>query len=121
MLLIDKEKVELLLQPIDKCYWENSAIVLNKIGYPHNKLAISGLLEWLQDMNWPGAMTARKTLMNIDKKILIPYIEDSLSKAKNENDTIWITEIKELVEDMNISEIDFLNENIYEIISLSEW
>lgn len=55
LLKIDDEQVTLLLQPVNKSCWENAAKVLQMIGYPRNKLALPGLIEWLRDMNWPGA------------------------------------------------------------------
>ena len=52
---IDDEKIGMLVQPIGKPCWENSAIVLKKIEYPRIKQVIPKLLEWLQDMNWSAA------------------------------------------------------------------
>ena len=44
---IDDEKIGMLVQPIGKPWWENSAIVLKKIGYPRIKQVIPKLLEWI--------------------------------------------------------------------------
>lgn len=118
---IEPELVEVLLQPINKDYWENAAKVLKLIGYPRNKLAIPGLLEWLQDMNWPGAIEAKEALMEVEKNILIPYIEKALLNAKEQDDTVWIAWIKELIIELHITEQDFSDIQNYKILELAEW
>lgn len=120
---MDDDKLHLLLQPrYEKRYWHNAAIVIKRIGYPRIKIIIPGLLEWLQDMNWPGATTVVEILSEIDKDILIHYLEAVLIEAKTTNDTLWITWIKEeLIEKMGIVMEDFIDENNYKILDLSEW
>ena len=120
---LDDDRLYLLLQPrCDKRYWDNAAIVISKIGYPRIKSIIPGLLRWLQDMNWPGAMTVVETLQKVDKNVLIYYIEQALLKAKATNDTSWITWIKEeLIEPLEIGIEDFINKSNYEILQLCEW
>ncbi len=65
------------------------------IGYPRSHKIIPGLMAWLQDMNWPGAEIVMEILESIDRKTLIPYIEDSLEKAADDDDLLWITAIRE--------------------------
>jgi len=121
LLQIPEEEVPILTRISEKKCWENAAIVLKEIGYPRNKLALPGLIEWLQDMNWPGATTAADTLRKIDIKIIVPYIEEALLKASKEEDYIWITNIKELViNKMMLSESDFSRKEVYELLSLEE-
>lgn len=121
LIYIESGLVQMLLQPINKDYWENAAKLLRLIEYPRNKLAIPGLIEWLQDMNWPGAIEAKETLMQIEKNILIPYIEEALLKAKQQDDTVWIVWIKELIYELHITENDFSNSINYKILELAEW
>jgi len=82
---LENSKLHLLLQPISKSYWRNSAIVLKKIGYPRVKLIIPELLEWIQDMNWPGAQDIADLLSTIDDEI-VPYVKQVLKSG----DGIWI-------------------------------
>lgn len=118
---IDDKYVTMLIQPLEKNYWENSAKVLKEIGYPRNKLAIPGLLNWLKDLNWPGAWTAIETLQNIDFSILLPYLEDTIKNAMDDNDELWIMALKELVVNrLMVKTTDFKNESLYTILIQSE-
>lgn len=121
LLSIEDSQVTRLVQPIDKPYWDNAALVLQRIGYPRNKLALPGLIQWLQDINWPGARIAFQTLRVINKSILAPYIERALLEAANDNDTDWIRTLKELVDASNIKEGDFDKKETYKILELSDY
>lgn len=52
---IKDEDLHLLVQPISKDYWDGAAETVIRLGYPRVKSILSGLLEWIQDINWPGA------------------------------------------------------------------
>lgn len=49
------EDLHLLLQPISKDYWDGAAETVVRLGYPRVKSILPGLLQWIQDTNWPGA------------------------------------------------------------------
>lgn len=118
---IDDEFVLLLVQPMDKKYWENSAKVLKAIGYPKNKNAISGLFHWLKDLNWPGAWTAFETLQSIELAVLIPYLESAVICAIEENDEMWIMALKELaIHRLRLKPSDFKNQELYNVLDQSE-
>lgn len=118
---IDDEFVLLLVQPMDKKYWENSAKVLKAIGYPKNKNAISGLFHWLKDLNWPGAWTAFETLQSIELTVLIPYLESAVICAIEENDEMWIMALKELaIHRLRLKPSDFKNQELYNVLDQSE-
>lgn len=98
MLNIDEDNLYMLLQPrCNKDYWENSAILIKQLGYPRIKSIIPGLLEWIQDMNWPGAQIVFEVLRDIEKKDLQVYIEEALEEALSHKDTVWVGWIKELI------------------------
>ncbi|EKQ50588.1 MULTISPECIES: DUF5071 domain-containing protein [unclassified Clostridium] len=121
LLKIDDEYVTLLVQPQEKKYWENSARVLKSIGFPRNKLAIPGLLQWLQDLNWPGAMIAMETLQNVEVHVMLPYLETAVQIAVEENDDMWIMALKELATSrMSIKASDFKNQELYKILEQSK-
>lgn len=82
---LEGSKLHLLLQPISKNYWRNAAIVLKKIGYPRVKSIIPELLEWIQDMNWPGAQEIVDLLITVDDEV-VPYVK----KVLRSGDGIWI-------------------------------
>ncbi|WP_312648924.1 DUF5071 domain-containing protein [Aminipila sp.] len=116
---IDEKDIFKLIQPKDKNHWDNAALVLKQIGYPRNKSAIPGLIEWLQDMNWPGAWTALETLQAIDIPILIPYIENALKKALQEDDEMWLMGLKELVINrLRVAPTDFTNLELYKMVNI---
>jgi hypothetical protein len=99
---IDIPDLTALLQPVfGKNYWENSAKVLLKIGYPKIKNIIPGLFEWLQDMNWPGALIVREILLNLPKDALLNNYEDAIYKATSENDEEWLLNLKLFWDDYN--------------------
>lgn len=118
--LINENELPLLIQPKGKECWENAAKVLGKIGYPRVKLIIPELLEWLKDMNWPGSWTIMELLEGIDRDELLPHIESALIKATKEDDDIWISAIKELVERTELTELDFSSHDIFRLLDLGE-
>jgi hypothetical protein len=111
--LIDIEdvKLHLLLQPISKNHWRNAAIVLKEIGYPRVKAIIPELLQWIQDMNWPGAQEIVDLLVTIDDKI-VPYVKQALKSG----DGIWIMWIlSEVVSKWNRDIIGQIKDNLIEL------
>ena len=114
LIQIDEKYISLLIQPIDKNHWENAALVLKKIGYPRNKIAIPGLLEWLKDLNWPGAWTVLETLQSIDIEVLLPHIKNAINEATEENDEMWLMAIKELVINrLGVTKPEFKEDGLY--------
>jgi hypothetical protein len=83
---LEESKLHLLLRPISKSHWRNAAIVLREIGYPRVKSIIPELLEWIQDINWPGSKEIVDLLTTVDYEI-VPYVKQILKSG----DGIWIT------------------------------
>ena len=60
--------VKSLIQPQDlNLQWDKCAIIITKMGFQVVKPFLIDLFEWLQDMNWPGALTIRNFLLTIPK------------------------------------------------------
>lgn len=118
---ISEEYVPLLIQDNGKSCWDNAVKVMRDIGYPRNRLAIPKLIWLFQDMNWPGVSVAIEIIRKIDKNITIPYIEDALKKAADDDDYMWIGGIQRLVDILDICETDFTNKNVSEYLKLSDW
>jgi hypothetical protein len=57
-----------------KRYWPIAVDILHCIGYPHNKIAISRLVEGLCDGNNPGWQEIIETLKDIPAIIVVPYM-----------------------------------------------
>lgn len=102
-----------LLQPYDKKYWENAAKVLFKIGYPRVKDVIPGLLEWMQDINWPGAYIVEELLSHIPKDKFVEELEKIFQIILDTNDLEWIFGLENLINKFNVTEKDFLKPKLY--------
>ncbi|MDP4145461.1 MAG: DUF5071 domain-containing protein [Bacillota bacterium] len=109
---IEESELHMLLQPISKSYWENAAIVLKKIGYPRVKSVIPGLLEWIQDINWPGAQHIIEVLATVDSEA-ITYVREVFKSG----DGIWIKWL--LSEVISKWSIELINEIKGDLLNLA--
>lgn len=82
------------IQPLtpkhNKNVWENCAVIISQKSDEEIKPYLVELLEWLQDMNWPGAFCILDRLKNYsDKNSILSAISICIQKAKGCNDEIW--------------------------------
>ena len=117
---VDSKSLYKLIQPKSKSCWENAAKVLKKIGYPKIKEVIPELLEWLQDLNWPGVNIIFEILQEIEVTVLLPYIEEAIIRAHDDDDELWIMGIKELILKIKIDIRSFKKYEIVKEIILLE-
>lgn len=97
--IVREDDIKLLIQPgLDKSCWENAAQVLKGLGVPKINKEIPKLLEWLADMNWPGAIVVMEILAGVDKNILLPHISKAQEKANSDNDDMWLDALEQLLE-----------------------
>ena len=85
--------LNVFMQPLDKQYnknvWENCALILSKKSDDLLEPYVFDLLEWLQDMNWPGADIIYQRLLLVSMNYIdVPYRE-SFEKACKSKDTVW--------------------------------
>ena len=106
--------IRLLLQPLDKTHWENSAKVLYRKGYQEVKSMTLELFSWLQDINWPGSVIIRDLLYSYPSKILADYLEQVLLNAVASDDEEWIYNLCYFIDD-KVGVNDFTNKSIYKI------
>ena len=119
---VSPQQVELLINfNLKKSTWDKGVQIIEKIGYPNNRKAIPLLIKMLQDINWPGACRAIEILASISKHILLPFIEEYLQKAYQEEDYMWIGGLKRLVETAKIQKEDFSDEAIFELLRFSDF
>ena len=83
-----------LIQPFSEQYnkniWGNCAEVLVEKKDKELEPYLSKLLEWLRDLNWPGALTVYNRLKRFtEKDALQRAIYYSIASAKEENDGVW--------------------------------
>lgn len=85
---IKDEDLHLLVQPISKDYWDGAAETVIRLGYPRVKSILSGLLEWIQDINWPGAGEIAVFLLEIGDP-MIPYVKDVLNQHSDDEEWVY--------------------------------
>ena len=86
------ETITPFIQPLtpqhNKNVWENLAVIISERSDEEIKPHLPEVLEWLQDMNWPGAFCI--ILKNYsDKNSILSAISVCVQKAKSCNDEIW--------------------------------
>lgn len=82
------------IQPLtpkhNKNVWENCAVIISERSDEEIKPHLPEVLEWLQDMNWPGAFCIMNRLKNhSDKNSILGAISICIQKAKGCNDEVW--------------------------------
>lgn len=93
--------LKIFMQPGDKQYgknvWDNCALIINEKSDDLLKPYILELLDWLQDLNWPGACVILKRLQNFqDYEWLAWALKERVRLAKADNDEIWLSYMAEL-------------------------
>lgn len=109
-----------LVQPYGKEYWENSALILCKIGFPGIENAIPYLFNWLQDINWPGSLTIMKLLKSLPKNSIIRHLETAASQAYYSSDEIWLSNLATFIDSFELHESDFISNEIFTAMLLSD-
>lgn len=89
------------IQPLtpehNKNVWENCAIIIAEKSDEIIKPHLVQLLEWLQDMNWPGAFCILSRLNNYtDDKSIQNAIKICLKKSQQTNNKIWESNLLEI-------------------------
>ena len=74
----DRLDLSLMLQSGSKSRWENQARVLRLVGYPRFRAIIPGMLEWLQDLNWPGSQEILQALTDAPKDELVSHVSKAV-------------------------------------------
>lgn len=105
------------IMPANKMYWENAAKVLAKRGYPIIRDILMELFEWLQDMNWPGAITVVNILNTIPKKVLVENLEKTIEIALEENNGIWLNWLYVFIHYKVVGTDDFNNKELFNILN----
>ena len=96
----DVENINVFLQPCNKDYnknvWDNCAKILS--GRTDDELSpyLVELLEWLQDLNWPGAICIYDRLIISEDELFEYELKVSITTAKAQNDKLWLQALKNL-------------------------
>lgn len=111
--------LNVFVQPMDKQFnkniWENCAIILSEKEDELLTPYLFRLLDWLQDLNWPGACIILERLQSYrDYEMLSMAIEDRIVVANALEEEVWLSNLAELLICDEVKKK--LNDHIYEII-----
>lgn len=102
------DDLSLFIQPkAEPSVWENCARVLYEKSDDVLEPYLSGMLEWLQDLNWPGALMILKRLKCFSGKKLKNAFIDSVTYAmnlNNEDGLRWVGYLSELLDNEELKE-----------------
>lgn len=95
------ESINVFLQPRDKKHnknvWDNCAIILSKRSDEELKPYLIPLLEWLQDLTWPGALCVLDRINTYHDYSSLKYAyEECIKRAKVLNENIWLKNLNEI-------------------------
>ena len=110
-----------IFRETDKSTWINYCIVVEEVGSPKNVTAIPALLILLKDTNWPGSMEALSLLLKFRKEDLVPSVEKAIRAAFDEKDFIWLAGIKILVEKFGLTEDEFAESSICNLLDFADY
>ena len=90
----DTETIIPFIQPLtpehNKNVWGNCAQIIAERSDEELKPYLVELLEWLQDMNWPGALCILNRLQkNSDNNSIRNAVNVCIEKAKKRSDEAW--------------------------------
>lgn len=97
----DYESIRIFLQPCtqrhNKNVWDNCALIISERTDEELRPFLPELLDWLQDLNWPGALCIRERLIEFsDKAVLNREIVSCTRRAQAQNDEVWLKTLDEL-------------------------
>lgn len=107
--------LKIFMQPCDQKYnknvWGNCALVICEKSDQLLQPYLFDLLNWLQDLNWPGAFKIVDRLKNFQNyKMLAFAICEKVKVAKVLEDSLWLFGISELLEQEKL--LEYLNEDV---------
>lgn len=100
------ENIVPFIQPLtpkhNKNVWENCAVIISQKSDEKIKPYLVELLEWLQDMNWPGALCILDRLCKYsDNNTIFEAINTCIEKAKESRDDVWNSNLHLLLSNVN--------------------
>lgn len=91
----------LITPPADSSVWECCAQILNEKSDLILEPYLNKLLEWLQDLNWPGALVILERLKSFSgEKLMNPFIDccNRAINSDNEEGLMWLRYLSELLD-----------------------
>lgn len=102
MLAQGEKDISIFLQPnyltYNKNVWENCAIIISNKTDEELTQYIFELLNWIQDLNWPGACRIFDRLNRFSDKICLDSaLRICIEMAQKTGDDIWENNLKEIL------------------------
>ena len=92
--------------PASPSVWEQCAIILSEKTDDELVPYLTSILQWLYDLNWPGALTILNRLKNFSGKQLKKSFIDSVVRAINSHDEeegmMWLDYLSELLDNKEL-------------------
>ena len=103
----DVKDIGAFIQPCNKKYnknvWENCAKILVERTDDELTPYLIELFEWLQDMNWPGAIIIVDRLKKLhDTKMLSFAIKECEKRASATDNRIWLENLSDLMDNVKL-------------------
>lgn len=98
----------LIFPPAPSYVWECCAQILSEKSDADLAPYLDKLLEWLQDLNWPGALLILERLKNFSgEKLKKPFLElvNNAIKMNNEEGLKWLDYLSELLDNKELRAI----------------
>lgn len=92
--------VELILPDGRKELYESCAKVISCLPVDTVSKYSSELLEWFQDLNWPGVNTVYEALKRLPAEKIKSALSEALQHARDTGDEEWIYNMNEQFSDM---------------------
>ena len=100
------DDISTLIQPkADISVWENCARVLYELSDERLEPYLLSLLEWIEDLNWPGALIILDRLRVFSgeklKDPFLKFVDDNI-KLNNEKGLMWLDYLSELLDNESL-------------------
>lgn len=95
----------LICPPAEPSVWEHCADILCDKSDDVLEPYINSLLEWLQDLNWPGALAILNRLKAFSgKKLKMPFLKcvERADELYKKDGTMWIVYLSELLDNEDL-------------------
>lgn len=115
----DVKCLKIFMQPADKEYgkkvWENCALILKEKSDELLSPYMMELLDWLRDLNWPGACVILERLQNYQEYEWLAWgLGESVRLAKADKDEIWLMNLAELAVGRKV--FDYLSDETKDVL-----
>lgn len=103
--------LSIFFQPIEeKAVWENCAAIIAERTDAELSRYVWHMLQWLKDMNWPGATVIWDRLSKMPPATIAYDYSDSLKTALQTEDSVWTSVLKDFVRMDHPGLLEFLPE-----------